>query len=285
MILTSPLVSAFVRLVQIGNYSRAASSLGISQPALTKRIQLLESQLGQPLLVRRRKGIQLTQAGRDMLRYSEATVNLESDLLKRFGIEGVSMSAPVIRVGGSASLIHPVGIPALAPIVRENESTSVEFFVRENKDLTTMLLRGQIDYVLTDQDLTRRDCESIEIGHETIIAIESPQSRKNTFLDADVEDDFTERHIGRVFGKKVPYRRAMLQDENGIIEGVRLGYGRALVHLHMLAKKSGVAIVPGSKKVRVPVFLIFRKQDQYSQWHHRIVDLLRGYAPGALSSN
>ena len=46
-----------------GNVSRAANALGITQPALTARLQSLEQELGQPLFVRTRRGVQLTDAG------------------------------------------------------------------------------------------------------------------------------------------------------------------------------------------------------------------------------
>src|SRR4051812_6351125 len=114
MKLPSSLLVGFLKLVQAGSYSRAALSLGITQPALTKRIQLLESHFGQPLIIRGRKGIRLTDAGREVYRHSETVSSLEGDLLKRFGVIGTSISAPLLRVGGSASLIRPVAISALA---------------------------------------------------------------------------------------------------------------------------------------------------------------------------
>ena len=59
-----------------GTLGRAAMRLGISQPALTKRLQVLEQLAGQPLLERSPRGVSLTPAGRRI--YEEAGSLLEN---------------------------------------------------------------------------------------------------------------------------------------------------------------------------------------------------------------
>lgn len=59
---------AFVALARSGHYGDAASALLVSQPALTRRIQRLESALGVRLFDRGRHGARLSVAGRDWRR-------------------------------------------------------------------------------------------------------------------------------------------------------------------------------------------------------------------------
>lgn len=54
---------AFEKAAQHGNFTRAAQELGLSQPALSHRIHLLEESLGRPLFTRRHKGVRLTSDG------------------------------------------------------------------------------------------------------------------------------------------------------------------------------------------------------------------------------
>ncbi|MCY4430584.1 MAG: LysR family transcriptional regulator, partial [Rhodospirillales bacterium] len=56
----------FRALVEHGSFSRAAENVFVSQPALSLQIQELESTLGGPLVERDRRGIILTQMGRDV---------------------------------------------------------------------------------------------------------------------------------------------------------------------------------------------------------------------------
>lgn len=61
---------AFVVLAEQGNYRLAAERLCITQPALSKQIQALETLLGARLFNRGRQGAQLTASGQRL--YPEA---------------------------------------------------------------------------------------------------------------------------------------------------------------------------------------------------------------------
>ena len=57
-------LEAVVALAEALHFGRAADRLHVSQPALSKRIRKLEDRIGGPLLVRRYRGVRLTEAGR-----------------------------------------------------------------------------------------------------------------------------------------------------------------------------------------------------------------------------
>src|SRR5436853_4680776 len=66
-----PQLQAFVEAARLGSVTRAADALFVTQPALTARLNALEKTVGAPLLVRRRGGVHLTEAGRAFLPYAE----------------------------------------------------------------------------------------------------------------------------------------------------------------------------------------------------------------------
>lgn len=68
------LLKAFLTLAEKGNYADAARALFISQPALTKQINLLESQVNMSLFSRGRHGAILTASGRRLLPEAEKVV-------------------------------------------------------------------------------------------------------------------------------------------------------------------------------------------------------------------
>jgi len=57
----------FMEIAQTQNVSRASERLGISQPSLSLAIRRLEQQLGAALFIRSKRGVSLTQAGRQLL--------------------------------------------------------------------------------------------------------------------------------------------------------------------------------------------------------------------------
>ncbi len=60
----------FVEVASALNISRASERLGISQPSLTLAVQRLEHSIGVPLLIRSKRGVTLTQAGRQLFAHA-----------------------------------------------------------------------------------------------------------------------------------------------------------------------------------------------------------------------
>lgn len=57
----------FREIAEAGSLSRAADRLRIAQPALSRQIRLLEAEAGLPLFTRHGRGMELTEAGRELL--------------------------------------------------------------------------------------------------------------------------------------------------------------------------------------------------------------------------
>ena len=62
---------AFVKIVDIGSLTRAAAILHIAQPALSQQIVALETHFGKQLLVRSKRGVIPTDAGRALYRHAQ----------------------------------------------------------------------------------------------------------------------------------------------------------------------------------------------------------------------
>src|SRR6266545_3177918 len=67
MELDLPQVRAFVEVAEQLHFGPAAARLFLTQQALSKRIQRLEHTLGEPLLVRGTRGVELSDAGHRFL--------------------------------------------------------------------------------------------------------------------------------------------------------------------------------------------------------------------------
>lgn len=285
MIINEHGLQAFVTLARTQNFSRAAVEVGITQPALSIRVRQLERELGTTLVRRMRSGITLTDAGQQLLQYCKLKSELERELLSKISSEDSSFGGAV-RIAGSSSVMRPAVFRALAKLIRKNPLTEVEFYVRELVDLEPMLHRGETDFIVLNTETGNRKLESIRLGHEQIVVIESSKYRERdaVFLDADPKDQFTEKYL-QIQHYTEPYRRAFVQDEFCIHEGVALGFGRAVVHAHMIRKGLPVRIAKGFKPYREPVVLHYLKQPFYSPLHKAIVRELKTKISIYLSPN
>jgi len=71
-----PALKAFVAVAESGSFSLAAERLHLTQPAITKRIQLLESESATRLFDRIGRQVLLTEAGRSLLPYAHKILDL-----------------------------------------------------------------------------------------------------------------------------------------------------------------------------------------------------------------
>src|SRR5690606_7583070 len=105
---------AFVAIAETGSFSAAAERLHLTQPAVSKRIALLEEQLKSPLFDRIGRQVVLTQAGQVLL--SKATLILREVTAAQRAIADLKG-----EVEGKLSIAtsHHVGLHYLPPYLRE----------------------------------------------------------------------------------------------------------------------------------------------------------------------
>jgi LysR family nitrogen assimilation transcriptional regulator len=111
-------LKCFRRIVALGSLSKAASELGISQPALTRQIKRLEHVLKCELLVRNSRGVQLTEIG-------EFLLSRAGPLLDQAELIGEELSARLGSLSGEVAICMPASLhrsvtsPLLAEIRRD----------------------------------------------------------------------------------------------------------------------------------------------------------------------
>lgn len=92
---------AFVRVVECGSFSRAARSLGLTQPAVSQQIKSLEALLGTRLLVRGSDAVGLTPAGQRVLPYARRILQLWDALVDETRDEASGALSGRLAVGAS----------------------------------------------------------------------------------------------------------------------------------------------------------------------------------------
>ena len=63
-------LETFVRVAELGSFSKAAIVLGVAQPALSRQVRALETDLRETLLLRNGRGVRLTEAGTRLFDHS-----------------------------------------------------------------------------------------------------------------------------------------------------------------------------------------------------------------------
>ncbi|MGO0063257.1 LysR family transcriptional regulator [Brevibacillus fluminis] len=131
----------FVSIVERGSLNKAAQSLYLSQPALTKQVALLERELACSLFLRKTTGIELTDAGRYF--YEKACSILEQSEQAVQAVKRYTTTRQV-RIGALPSL-GSFYLPDLLSNEQVKEQPSQMVIRDTTRELCELLVRGQID--------------------------------------------------------------------------------------------------------------------------------------------
>ncbi len=106
-------LQVFLAVAETGSFSRAAERVFLTQPAVSKRIAALESQLGTRLFDRIGRRIQLTPAGQALLTHARVILNDIADAKRRIA----NLSG---EIGGRLGLgtSHHIGLHRLPPALK-----------------------------------------------------------------------------------------------------------------------------------------------------------------------
>lgn len=140
-------LECLVAVSEHGSFRKAATSLGISQPALSAQVQAVELLLGVQVFERDRRSVLVTPAGEDIVgRAREALVSVDGvcDAARRRGEPLVGQ----LRVGVIPT-VAPYWLPVLMPPVRA-KYPRLEMILREDQThrLLAQLAAGQLDVAL-----------------------------------------------------------------------------------------------------------------------------------------
>jgi DNA-binding transcriptional LysR family regulator len=88
----------FVEVARHQSFTRASESLHVTQPAVSKLVRALEDELGTPLLLRERRRVRLTDAGRVVLERAQGVLDAMTGIEQEVG-ELASLRRGRLRVG------------------------------------------------------------------------------------------------------------------------------------------------------------------------------------------
>jgi DNA-binding transcriptional LysR family regulator len=232
MKLSSLQLEAFYAIAKAGNFTVAASELHVTQSALSQRILNLERELDTTLVIRDRAGLRLTEIGQNLLRFCQTQSALEADFLSQ--IKSKETLGGVIRIGGFSSVMRSVILPSLSFLINENPLLKLEFHIRETHELLSLLKHGEVDFIVTAENLNRDEIECVKLGTEQNVLVEKENYKgPDIYLDHNETDETTLKYL-RKFGSAKKLSRRYLDDVYGLLDGVKLGLGKAILPVHLI---------------------------------------------------
>ncbi|TWU37140.1 LysR family transcriptional regulator [Novipirellula artificiosorum] len=177
----------FQCLAELKNFTHAAERLNLSQPALSRSIQRLEKELGQPLFDRKPRSVELTDVGLLFQSRAEQILLIIEDTKAEICDDGQSGR---IRVGA---------IPTIAPfflpdLLRQFSDLYPKASLIVQEDTTDNLMKrckqGELDVAILALPVPTRYVEVEKLFEEELILVMPPKhplAKKGQIRIADVE--------------------------------------------------------------------------------------------------
>lgn len=118
-------------VAELSSMSAAAARLGESPPTISRKIDELERSLGTQVFLRSTRGVELTSAGKQVLRHVEAMAD-SAELLHRETAEGGEVVTGAITIGTGDGLGPYWMAPKLFDFHRQNPRIQIKLVVRDN---------------------------------------------------------------------------------------------------------------------------------------------------------
>src|SRR6185312_4413829 len=164
------LLRLFSTVVQTGSFSRAADTLHISQPAISKGVRDFEMQVGCRLLDRTSRGVRPTREGQALLQHAEtlfaAERAAEDELLSLRNLEAGSL-----RIGASTTIATYMIAEHLGVFRRQYPGIDLHVVSANTRDIAELMLAHDIEIALVEGPVEDHDLVSSAWQTDVIILI------------------------------------------------------------------------------------------------------------------
>jgi DNA-binding transcriptional LysR family regulator len=170
--LTVKQLKAFDAVARHLNFSRAAETLFLSQPAVSMQIKQLEDNIGMPLLEKHGKRIFLTEAGREVLHYSRTVLQQLQEMESVLGdMKGLERGQISIAVVSTANYFMP---QLLAQFIRAHPAIGVSLSVANRDAVILQLTDNAADLAIMGQPPDEADMVAHPFLDNPLVVIAAP---------------------------------------------------------------------------------------------------------------
>lgn len=237
-------------IARTGKVGAAASIVGVTSPAVTLQLQLLEDRIGLPLFDRARSGMVLTEAGQILLDTAhriEAELRATTESLE--GLRGLHHGRVSVGVVSTAKYFVPA---ILGDFRRLHPDIAITLFVGNREEVIASLAAFDSDLVVMGTPPAGLDTVTEVIGDHPHVVIAGPRHplvrRTRIPLSALSTESFLVREAGsgtrmlmeRIFGEAgiVPNVAMEMASNETMKQAVMADLGIAFISAHTIASEA-----------------------------------------------
>lgn len=298
-------LKTFVTVAEAGGFTKASAVLYRSQPAISRRIDILEKALGTALFERRGRNISLTLAGKSLLPYAEDALAAVAD-----GYRAVQES--IVHSEGALTLavVGTIADSYLVDVLRRFQaafnSIRIDLRTANSREVSDLVRRGEAVVGLRYFPDSHPRLESLSLGSERLYVVVPGNHRITALRRKNLSAFAEDQWLGFPADRNTPESYGSLLDSqlaaDGIVQPrittvdsltaqkrlVEAGFGIALMPKRNVADevRGGTLrlIDVESLAAQLPVVLILRRGAVRGASVSALTEMLQAEIPALLDS-
>jgi LysR family nitrogen assimilation transcriptional regulator len=171
----------FVSVAEWGSFSKAARALNVAQPALSRQVRALETDLREPLLLRNGRGVALTEAGQRLLAHGNSILQQVSLAREDMGAKR-GEPAGRIAIALPPSISRQLTLPLIDAFKRDLPKARLAVVEGLSADIAEWIATGRVDMGLLYNPQAQPALEVTPILEEPLCLVMPAQRQRSKAL-------------------------------------------------------------------------------------------------------
>ena len=282
----------FIKVAQLGSYTKAAKQLFISQPAVSQQLTSLENELGVKLFTYHNRQLKLTCEGEKLLTYVQS-LKVQTDKFIT-NLHHPSSLQTSLTIATTMSLANEITPNIIAKIQANNTFTKLNCKIANTKLCLESVQAGKVDFALIEGNFPKEKFSSHIITEEKFIPVCSPLlglNAKQTYRFSDLLDYpiiYREEGSGsyNIFKTILASRNIAPSDfkfnyqvgsptaiKALLLKGLGISFIYQTVAKHELATKQLIPIKIENLNITHPIYLVYSKNSYFAKDYLNIIGL------------
>ena len=215
---------SLLKVAELGNFTKAAQELCVSQPAISNHIKIEEEALGFRIFERTPYGIRPTKKGAIVLKYL-SRMNSIANSLKQAIAEN-KLTTTSLSVGITHTVESSFVVEAIAKYLRDSTDISIKIISDTTESLYKMLNNNVLDFIIMEGMYDDPELRNVVLGTDSLVLVTSPENplagKSLVSLDELQHENLIMRLPGsntvQTFLRAIKDRNRTLNDFNIILE-------------------------------------------------------------------
>ncbi len=162
-------IEAFIEVAETNSFAKAAVNLNLSQPALSRRIQKLEYELGTSLFDRTTRKVQLSYSGRNFLERAKSIIEAIQTATKTLSEKYTFPS--IVKIAAVNTALRNIVFPTIKLFKTKYPNSKIQIIERSANYVVDSVLGGECDFAINFMGLQEPGIEFEPLFEEEYVVV------------------------------------------------------------------------------------------------------------------